>query len=560
MANLSSIFVGGVTGDSRKVLRAIGEHLNRVHGVTSAHVPCTGQFTITKTLIEAGFKPGDIHNSDIGVFSSLLGYLYSGQRVGDLIKGGHLMITNDYVKECYEKETNDLGRVSLLLTFIKQAQLRKGIAYENGFRIEIEKYRDRYKDQLRKLLEQAMPIYEGTNYRIMDVREYFGGGENDAPKLVPGPSGLLMMNPPAYAKGYVKMFDVGEFMEWRSGIDEFDFGKEWLLMYGIAKGLETPTLWYTSQNIAEKIDKRDIVFTKEEGKGKYTYLLMPHRELVDDFPEKDGIMFKKSEPDIHKYEMLPEDAELTDEARVDMVLLNRDTALYYRSVLAHRLGGTEAEVYVGLFINGYLFSVAGFNTSFIRRMQDDYVFENFCFSTAHDKYENINRLSMLFLISDEFKNFLWKKVLNGSLYVSLRALRTTCLSRYRKVKLNNGILDLLKCEKEENGTYKLLYEKDYTGTLVVKNDKGKVIKTVPLITYKDCIRHYLADDAKTKAGWKMEDKLRAVARPVVSASGTKEQAIKAKPSPVKKPAGPSKKKGSMGADPKRASGAPVVRK
>lgn len=78
--NLSSIFLGGVTGDHRKYLRALLEYY-RERGCDRIFIPCTGQNTVVKTALDAGFLPEQIFSSDISLFSSMLGYLYSGQPI-----------------------------------------------------------------------------------------------------------------------------------------------------------------------------------------------------------------------------------------------------------------------------------------------------------------------------------------------------------------------------------------------------------------------------------------------------------------------------------------------
>ena len=59
----------------------------------------------------------------------------------------------------------------------------------------------------------------------------------------------------------------------------------------------------------------------------------------------------------------------------------------------------------------------------------------------------------------------------------LRGLKTTCLSKYRKVKLNNGILKITKKEKMKDGVYKLMYETDW-------HDRN----------FKDCVNLFLSEN------------------------------------------------------------------
>lgn len=477
--NLSSIFVGGVPADQRKYLRAVLEYF-REKGYKKVHVPCTGQFTIVKCAIEAGYARENIYSSDVCLFSNVLGYLYSGQPLSEL----DFTIVDADLYEHYSKAETDIDRAAWIFMAMKMAQLRKDVYYERTYFLEIRRRMEHYHSKMVTMLKQYVDRYAGIHYEIKDVRDYFD--KNFVQTL--GDDTLVIMNPPAYSKGYTKMFIIDEYIKFQWPVEEFDFGKEWMNCYQwSANNTSLPYLWYTSQKVVKNLPEEHVIYAHENGKDNFSYFLVPNYDIVKDF--KEGlykVKFKNlsTSAQATQYKMYPKDRLLTLEDRITIRQISKETALYYRDLFAHRLGTTVAEVYFGVFVNDMLLSASGFNTSFLRRLQEKYIFENFCFSISHDVYENLNRLSMMCLVSGEFKKFLYKDTLRGSSYVQLLTFRTVCLTKYRKSKLNVNLLTLLSSERQENGTYKLVYEQPFY------MDR----------TYQDCLRLYLEQDVRYKKG------------------------------------------------------------
>lgn len=476
--NLSSIFLGGVPSEQRKYLRAILEHYRSL-GYKKVHIPCTGQFTIVKCAIEAGFEKHNIFSSDVCLFSTVLGYLYSGQPIDEI----DLTIVDGELYDLYKQEETDVAKAAWLFLAMKMAQLRQDVYYERTFFNEINVRKKHYHEKMVTMLKQYVERYGGVQYEIKDVRDYF----NKEYVQSLGDDTLVIMNPPAYTHGYTKMFIVDEYIKFQWPVEEFDFGKEWMNCYQwAANEVEVPYLWYTSQQVVKQLPEEHIVYAHEDGKDRFSYFLVPKYEQLKGF--KEGlykVKFKRmgTLEDATQYKLYPRDRDLNPETdKITIRQITKETALYYRDLFAHRLGSTVAEVYFGVFVNEYLMSASGFNTSFLRRMQENYIFENFCFSISHDKYENLNRMAMMCLVSGEFKKFLYNDTLRGSSYVQLLTFRTVCLTKYRKSKLNVGLLTLLSSERQENNTYKLVYEQPFY------LDR----------TYADCMRIYLEQDVRYK--------------------------------------------------------------
>ena len=473
--NLSSIFLGGVPSEQRKYLRVLLEHLIR-KGVRKIHIPCTGRFTIVKTAIEAGFERENIYSSDISLFSSLLGYLYAGKKIEDL----PFSLVEDEHREVYYKLETDVEKVAYIMVLMKICQLRPEVYYERTFIEELESNIEKYTKQMVETLEKSIEQFKGIHYDILDVRQYFSDEVYDKDTVI-------IMNPPAFAKGYEKMFNFGKYIKYLVPVAEFNFDKEYQGIYEFSRNCVSPYIWYTSKEaMVRTLPAEEIIYAKENSIEKYSYILTPHLHFLEDFDLKYYVEYKKGVGEIPQYQLYPKDRDLTLDDKISIKSISKETALYYRDLFAHRLGSTVAELYFGIFVNGDLLSVSGFNTSFLRRLQENYIFENFCFSTSHDKYENLNRLGMMCLVSGQFKNYLITDALKNSSYVDLKTFKTVCLTKYRKSKLNNRLLTLTHSERvESNGTYKLTYEQEFY------MDR----------TYQRCLELFLSDDVRIKKSW-----------------------------------------------------------
>jgi len=158
--------------------------------------------------------------------------------------------------------------------------------------------------------------------------------------------------------------------------------------------------------------------------------------------------------------------ELTYDSKISFVSVPEQQALYYRDLFAHKLGNTGAEQYFLMLVDGKVFATVGLMTNSLFGLKSDRVFENYGFNSPVRNMPRANRLLMLAITCTEFADVLYRTASRVNRVYRLRGLRTTCLSKYRRVKLNNGILKALSCERlkegrANGGMYKILYDTDF---------------------------------------------------------------------------------------------------
>ena len=443
---LDKIFLGITQTDQRKYLTRLLTFLQPNYD--KIIIPACGEFTIIKCALEAGFKPEQIYASDISLYSSLLGFIFSGQSVDDL----EFRLNLDYQDE-YKALGSDIEKAAFIMWLMKLKQLRPHVTYEKMYYDEFIENRDVYLEQLTDQIAKMDEQYHGINYSLKDMRAEMED-EHDGRTII-------VQNPPVFSKGYEKMFDFTGVIDFNPEVPEFDWKKEYMNYYH--QSLEKPELyiWYRSTNL-EGIAPENVLFGKQIKGSKFDYWLINHPDVVKDFDKKGMLLYKnvKDHGNMH-WPIIPHDHEIKPDSVIYFKQVDADTALYYRDLFAHKLGNTKAESYYLMFVDGFVFATTGMMTGQMFKMMTNRVFENYGFNAPLDKYPRANRLLMLAITCEEFADVIRRSTARFNRTYELKGLRTTCLAKYRKVKLNNGILNVEHREKMPNGLYKIMYDTDF---------------------------------------------------------------------------------------------------
>lgn len=464
---LNKIFLGNTPSEQRKFITASLSHLKKDY--KKIVIPCAGQFTLAKCAIEAGFKPEDIVTSEISLFSAVLGYVYSEQPLSEL----KFKVLEPYTEE-YKKLNNDLDRGAFILYIMKLAQLRTDIMYERVVYDEIVINKEKHLANFRKQLEKNKAYYKGITFRIRDLRDELN---EDWDKDT-----ILIVNPPAFKGGYEKMFAFDHILEFDAGVEEFDLKKEYRKLYDKSKKQKFPVFWYKYQE-TKNFDHRDVVYAREYTVIRYDFWLLTKPTILKDFKYRGNIAFKK-EHELKKFKnnkIWGLDDIVTKDTKVEFKSVPSDVALYYRDLWAHKLGNTKAEHYFLILLDGKVFATVGFHLSELFRLKSTRIFENYGFNAPSSKYMRFNRLMMMLITCEEMGDVIRRNSSKVNRIYELKGLRTTCLAKYRKVKLNNGLLKVEKREKMPDGVYKIMYDTDWH-----KRD------------FKQCVIDFLEEEKITK--------------------------------------------------------------
>jgi hypothetical protein len=496
MPDFGKIFLGATQPDHRRFIAAALAHL-RETGFEHVLIPCCGQFTLVKAAIRAGFPKENIVASDISLFSSLLGYFYAGRPLAEL----PLTIRPGRLKDEYDSCATDRERLALLMVYTKLAQFRTDRLFEKRYADALAADAAPQAAAMSQALDTFREFYTGITYRIEDLREAIKYG--DEPKRV------MVFNPPGYAKGYTKMFaGIMALVDFRVEVTEWGGKKEYRTFYDALKSLPATSFIYRIADV-DGFDATDVVFANERGPRRIDYWLCTHPEALEGWSHNRAMKLQPAKPakpyrhtrifscayphpdPCPDHRCLTEDCpfgdRLTPESAVRFVVIPQEHALWYRDCFAHRLGDVVAEIYALCLVDEKVFAVTGFHGQKLRTGQEEYIFETFGFGVTHQGYYNTTRLLMYLITTKTFARFLHYRMSHKNRTYVMKGLKTTCLSKYRKVKLNNGILPVTFREKITKGAnadmYRIVYQVDWYDR-----------------TYAECIRTYLDEQAKRGGG------------------------------------------------------------
>jgi hypothetical protein len=461
MINVTSVFQGMTPPPFRPYLRGIFENIQNDYD--RYIVPCCGAFTIPFAMVEAGIKPEQIVASDISIFSYLMGSYINGVDPQNL----EIEIESEFYDEIC-KRTKNKGYGEIMLT-MKVLQLEEHIYFQKMYQDEMIKNAPLYAKQFEDKLIPTKEKLGGITYLNEDLFVEIDKYKKDKKTCI-------WVNPPAYKGGYEKMFDFRDLVRFvvEPKFTEFDWKKDYERCYLDSKKNKALQLWYRYKWLEDSF-RNDATFGVEYAIDRTDYILCNRPEEVLE-ATKDVVVKKGMKLSPYKNIKVWE-GELKEDSEIAFIECSRENGLYYRNLWAHRIGNTDAEFFTLFLIDGQIAGTVGFHLSAIMRLAEDKVLEVFGFTVPHDTYDRLNRLLMMCLCSKDTQTFMLTKThLKSNPMVNVNGLKTACLSKYRKVKLNNGILNLTSKKKLENGMYHLMYEKEFEDN-----------------TYNDCIRRFLEE-------------------------------------------------------------------
>ena len=406
-------------------------------------VPCVGRFTIPQLACGAGWSADRIVSSDISLFSTVVGYHVCGKDLAEL----GIVYRQDLGWLAKHDGTEKAAGAAMFA--MKLGQFGQSDNYYNGaMRDELQRAPELYVDRFQAQFDELRKTLGGSDYRMADVFAQMQEVEED-------PEAIIYINPPAYRRGYEKMFDFGDVLTWNAPeVPEFDPKNGIPAILDYARRAKALTIWYRYKAVTED-ESPVVVFGHEYRADRVDYTLCnrPEETMTATAPRKPTALTASKMP------IVPFDHDITPETAINAVPVNREVALYYRDLFAHKLGVTRAEQYFLFALDGFVFGIVGMHLSDASRrrlIQGAYqVCETFGFN-ASTKYTRLNRLLMMCLTTRQFLRALIE-VMPVLAYVHPIVFQTTCLADVPELKTNRGILKLRERKKLPNGKYHLNY-------------------------------------------------------------------------------------------------------
>jgi hypothetical protein len=446
------VVAGHTQADQRKYLTAVLASLLPTHPVV--HIPAAGQFSLATVALAAGYEPGNIRCSDISLYSGLIGSLIDPEAE---VPAYRLSETDEEL--C---TGTPLHRAAVLMYVMKREQL--GMAEHLADQLEdLEDNRDRHIAVIEDKLEKQVISLKGVRYRHRGLPEVIGE---------PKPAGeVTLVAKPLYAGKPVKGFAYGDGIVYDPHCEPFNWSRDFGVLYEASKLSAGPTFWYWDKSTAS-FPAEEVVFSKEYRPGREEYWLCTKPEGV----LRSIATFHRQPFEAYPLPVWGLDDELRPDSVIRFVTVNQNVELYYRDIWAHRLGATAGDRYMLMIVDDKVFAAVILQLSAFAHLKSQWIFEQSGFSAVSTRYKRMVRLLMWCVTCRQWGDDVMRLSFKQNRYYDPIGCETTCLSKYRKMKGNLGILKDRFRVKMPNGLYRIIQNAEFREE-----------------TYTECIARFLAE-------------------------------------------------------------------
>lgn len=425
---------------------------------------CSGSFNIAKVAVAAGYRPEQIFCSDKSLYSTILGYIFSGQRLSS-IPG--LKMAEDIAAE-FEKASDEFAKASILLYEMRLSNLRK-IDYRKNIVEDMVARRDYYISQYDEKLKKEYEVLSGLNYKIADIHDEFHDyGDND----------ILIAFLPTDKGGYEKAFDYGDRIDIEMEDSSMFNPDEFPELFNRSIGWKTHYLTFT-HTLYPEIDRAYNFSAKYNGHGVYDWFYSNKVELIPETVKgRMDIGKHKSFTPIKGVSMWGAKEKVTEDTKIQVLPIKAEHGLYYRGLWIHNMGPTNADVNYGIFLDGKIAGVFGYvGTGNLSKLMSDYIFLLYTSMIHSDVYSNFVRLLERCATSTAMKKILYKDISGVNRYYSLKGVKTKSLTKHKTVRASKGIFKTVEksFDKKQNVNV-------FTDYAAFRNE-----------TFEDCLRDYIKE-------------------------------------------------------------------
>jgi hypothetical protein len=398
---------------------------------------CAGRFSVVEASIKAGLPPENVYASDIGLFSSIIGYLADrSKKLDDL---GIRILDPALEPGGIKNELEFAAHVMLILKLnqMKQTNLR-GLY----LREELLSSWKRSREAMRQQLEALVQNIAGIHYEIADIWDVVSRASQE--------DVTFYASVPHYARGYTKMFAAPN-LKWNEpAIPEFS-PKDFPLLLEKLGPAKCHAFLCRRCEWEEPIP---VNWKKVYGKPdeKRALWIIANRSMQAYAENKTGFGHVRKLP-------IYDDHEITAASKFHVLMVGLPTALYYRDLFVHRLGATTADRGFLLLVDGQVMTAFGIFIADFLRFRNKYLPEMFGITRSSKRYKRLGKLFMLLLTSGEMKKRLCD-ILKLWLHEPA-GIQTTSITVHEEGKTDRSALKVVSREKLEDGRFRIIYRGDF---------------------------------------------------------------------------------------------------
>jgi hypothetical protein len=431
----------------RKVLRELRER-----GYTRYVEPAAGAFTMPIIATQAGWAPEQIDSSDVGLYSSIVGYMLAGKPLESLqfAVDGELVELPDATPE---RQAAFLLWKQLLI----RTQARPQGEYWMNMVADLIEYAEHHQEKIHERLVGMMGRLAGLEYRPLDIWTHLA-------EIADDPTVVVNANPPTFLKGFERFFDTKGRLTWAEPeYQPWDPVPDTARMHEYMKGKAALLLYLQQKAPGEWTDTP--VFGRHLSPGQVVYLNSNRPEEVFEITGGPKIASKVG-ADLNPLDRqtLPWTYEITPDSRVELLPVKSSVMDYYRGLWVHRLVATPGSYNLLVLVDGYVAGGIGYGAeSIIRPYKADskwaeHLILRFAFGAPHDSLRTTRLATMLALTRTAAK-----RTLTGQAAVYLEVSKgcvTVEYTRHPEVKGLRGLMKLASKDEHPDG-FKLIYAAEW---------------------------------------------------------------------------------------------------
>ena len=413
--------------------------------------PCAGEFTIPQAAISAGVAPDTIWASGISLFTSILGTLADPRR--DFSELGIKFLEELPGRDSLADDLDIAAQVSLWLKF---NQLPATKLFGLNQRDEMWANWSAYRAALRAQLEALTRCLSGIHYEVRDLWEVI-----EEPREQ---NAVFFASLPNVKRGYEKMF-TNDGIQWNAPATPQFEPKRFEEVLARLETRPGPSLIYRSFPELPQVPQNwQLVYSHPTKIRRFNCVLSTR-----------GLPSRAEQVVDAKSQLFPvyDDQEINPDSKVEVVKVDRQTALYYRDLFVHRLGAkVVARIYFLIMIDGQVTTAFGLSDDKTALFKSEYINETFGITRTSKRYHRLGKLFMLLLTSGEMRQRLLG--LRKLWAQNPRGIQTTSITQHEEGKTDRSVMKVFSREKREEGGWRIVYRADW------RND-----------TFQDCLKQWL---------------------------------------------------------------------
>jgi hypothetical protein len=401
---------------------------------------CAGRFTIIETAIKDGLPAAKVFASDIGLFSSIIGYLADPEKTLEQL---NIKILDPVLEPSGLVDELDYAAHILLILKLNQTSQRnlRGLYLREEIISSWSQYRQSLKDQLTQLLSTI----RGIHYELADIWEIV--------RRVQEQDVSFFASVPHYCLGVDEKLLAAPNLKWSEpSIPEFDPERFSELCATLGESRCAAMLCRRGEWQEAVPAPWRRVYGRPEDREKALWILS--NRAMQSYAENQA-----GYPDVRKLPIY-DDHEITPESKFTILMAGMPTVLYYRDLFVHRLGATTADRGFLVLVDGQVMTAFGIFIQDFLQFRAQYLLEMFGITRSSQRYQRLGKLFMLLLTSGEMKKRLCD-LMRLWLHEPLGIQTTSITAINPEGKTDRSALKLQSREKLPDNRYRLVYRAEF---------------------------------------------------------------------------------------------------